>query len=150
MVFLETFVKGYLAVHLFLAIATFWGLLLGIYFLLVKKKSEWGIGNKIVLWSSVFYVLTWVFGLLIYPVFRVNVRAYNFDLNLKWATALFEIKEHVSSIGLFLALGLIVLSFYVLKDENIKKIYLQFLLFLFLITLLGGIVGVLLTSLHSV
>lgn len=51
--------------------------------------------------SWVAYLLTFTFGLLIYPVFRAAVRTH-FDADLPLATGFFELKEHWSAIGLAL------------------------------------------------
>lgn len=47
----------------------------------------------------VLYLLTLLFGAIIYPDFRVDVRMM-FDKNFPAATGAFEIKEHFSAIGL--------------------------------------------------
>jgi len=56
---------------------------------------------KVSLWS---YVITYVFGVLVYPAFRVYIRGgtEGFDEVIPWATGLFEVKEHWGAIGLAL------------------------------------------------
>ncbi|OIP42008.1 MAG: hypothetical protein AUK47_05395 [Deltaproteobacteria bacterium CG2_30_63_29] len=52
--------------------------------------------------GGVAYLITFTFGMLIYPVFRVAVRAALLDSQFPLATAFFETKEHWSAIGLAL------------------------------------------------
>lgn len=54
----------------------------------------------VIVWS---FALTFIQGLLIYPTFRVNVRAAWLDANVPLATGFFEIKEHFLAMGLLLA-----------------------------------------------
>jgi len=56
------------------------------------------------------YVVCFVSGALVYPTFRVRVRAEFFDQAIPWATGLFETKEHWASIGLPAVLGLLLLA----------------------------------------
>jgi hypothetical protein len=50
----------------------------------------------------VLFVLTAALGALLYPPFRVHVRADYLDAHAPWGTGLFEIKEHSAAIGLAL------------------------------------------------
>lgn len=59
------------------------------------------------------FAVTFVIGLLVYPAFRVYVRAQYFDVDLPLATGFFEVKEH----WLGLALGL--LGMYYPMSRNI-------------------------------
>jgi len=54
---------------------------------------------KVGLWT---YTIVYIFGALVYPAFRVYIRGgdLGFDENLRWATGLFEIKEHWGALGL--------------------------------------------------
>lgn len=45
-------------------------------------------------------------GLVLYPHFRVAVRAGYLDASQPWASNLFDLKEHLAALGLPLALGL--------------------------------------------
>jgi len=56
------------------------------------------------------YVSTFVLGTLIYPTFRVRVRADFLDRLYPWATALFEIKEHAATMALLPVLAVFALS----------------------------------------
>lgn len=57
-----------------------------------------------------FYIGTFVLGALIYPTFRVEVRAAVFDETMPWLTGLFEMKEHLAALGLMPAIGIIILG----------------------------------------
>lgn len=59
---------------------------------------------------GVAYLSTYLLGALIYPTFRVRVRAELLDRHYPWATGLFEIKEHAASIVLIPVLAIFLLS----------------------------------------
>ena len=44
-------------------------------------------------------------GAIIYPTYRVNVRAHHFDAHLPWASNLFDIKEMFAAFGLVLVVA---------------------------------------------
>ena len=46
------------------------------------------------------YAITYLFGALIYPAFRVYIRGGIFDTQMPWATGLFEVKEHWGAVAL--------------------------------------------------
>lgn len=48
------------------------------------------------------FVFTFALGAIVYPAFRVGVRAAFLDKQAAWGTGLFEIKEHAAAIGLAL------------------------------------------------
>ena len=52
--------------------------------------------------SLLAYIVVYIFGVLIYPAFRIYIRGDYFDPQLPWATGLFEVKEHWAAIGLAL------------------------------------------------
>jgi hypothetical protein len=52
--------------------------------------------------AAISYALVYFIGMIIYPAFRVYIRGEYFDTDLRWATGIFEIKEHWASIGLVL------------------------------------------------
>lgn len=60
--------------------------------------------------SATAYVLTFVLGAISYPTYRYYTRALYFDLHARWATILFDVKEHFASLGLPLVLGALWLS----------------------------------------
>jgi len=59
---------------------------------------------------GVAYLSTYAFGALMYPTFRVRVRAELLDRVYPWATGLFEIKEHAASLVLVPVAGVFLLS----------------------------------------
>ncbi|MBI3203702.1 MAG: hypothetical protein HYZ29_19340 [Myxococcales bacterium] len=59
---------------------------------------------------GVAYLSTYLLGAVIYPTFRVRVRADLLDRHYPWATGLFEIKEHAASIVLVPVLAIVILS----------------------------------------
>ena len=102
-IFLERFYIVLLLAHLIAA-----GVLAGCMthnLLIVWKYIHGKFGRKkrelyfvrVSLWS---YVIVYLFGCLIYPAFRVYFRAAYFDVDLPWATGLFELKEHWGALGL--------------------------------------------------
>ncbi len=105
MVFLERFYEVLLLAHLFVTIVLL-GSLTHNLLIVVKyvrgkfgrQKLEW-FYVRLSFWS---YVIVYVLGALIYPAFRVYIRADCFDPKLPWATGLFEVKEHWGSLGLVL------------------------------------------------
>ncbi len=105
MVFLERFYEVLLLAHLFVTIVLL-GSLTHNLLIVVKyvrgkfgrQKLEW-FYVRVSFWS---YVIVYVLGALIYPAFRVYIRADYFDPKLPWATGLFEVKEHWGAVGLAL------------------------------------------------
>ena len=152
MIFLEPTIKIFFAIHGLVAMATLIALTIAWLGFFKRSASL----KSVNLWSLIGaagYIFTWLFGLLIYPVFRVRVRAEYFDPNLPWATGLFEIKEHLSSLGLFAALALLVIILMDFRgDKRIagKNTSHAFLLyFVWLITVTTAVIGFILTSLKS-
>ncbi len=88
------------AVHLVLRV---WGYLRGRF---IKTRLEKVYAQILVVSYAVCYLL----GALIYPTFRVHVRAAYFDAEMPWATGLFEAKEHLATLGLVTAVGVWLLS----------------------------------------
>jgi hypothetical protein len=66
-----------------------------------RQKQEL-LHMKIMFWS---YLVTYIIGALIYPAFRVHIRATAFDPVIPWATGLFEVKEHWGTLGLAVLLS---------------------------------------------
>ena len=58
----------------------------------------------------ILYMANWFVGCLIYPIFRVHVRAYQFDSEIPLATGFFEVKEHWLGIGLAVVVAHFVMS----------------------------------------
>ncbi len=59
---------------------------------------------------GVAWILVMVLGLLVYPTFRVDVRAAFLDAGAPWVVWLFELKEHGVGLGLMLLVYLIPVS----------------------------------------
>lgn len=110
MLFLENFASILLGAHLVAAVITLIALLASTSYLIFASEKEWGTGVKAALYGAYGYLASFILGLLIYPTFRVNVRAENFDKVKPWATGLFEVKEHIGSIALFAVLGIMILA----------------------------------------
>jgi hypothetical protein len=83
------------------------------------------------------YVSTYVLGALIYPTFRVRVRAEILDPSYPWATGLFEIKEHAASLLLLPVVAIFVLARVVDAGAEADRRYLS---------LLRGLAGVVLCA----
>ncbi|GAB5521763.1 MAG: hypothetical protein RhofKO_40140 [Rhodothermales bacterium] len=98
------------------------------------------------------YVAVVVFGMIVYPAFRVEVRAAYFDPSLPWATGLFEIKEHVVGVGLGLFAAYVGLSRSLdpKTDRQGLKLYTALALLLYLISWYALTAGFYLTTLQSV
>jgi len=58
-----------------------------------------------VLWVAWSYVVTFVSGMFIYPTYRWYVRALYFEPQMRSVNFYFEIKEHLSALGLALVLA---------------------------------------------
>jgi hypothetical protein len=56
------------------------------------------------------YITTYTLGALMYPTFRVRVRADLLDSSYPWASGLFEIKEHAATLIFLPVVGIFVLS----------------------------------------
>ena len=106
-VFLENLYEFLLMVHLFATFVLIGGMTHNLLCVVKyvrgkfgRQKLEW-LYLKVSLWS---YVITYVFGALVYPAFRVYIRGgeTGFDKMIPWATGLFEVKEHWGAIGLAL------------------------------------------------
>ena len=102
--------------------------------------------SRIVIWL---YPITVLLGAVIYPAFRVEVRATYFDVALPWATALFEIKEHL--VGL--ALPLTTIPYWIARRPNatgLDRLRLASSATVFGVVLGSAIIGALLVSYRSI
>jgi hypothetical protein len=102
MVFLENFYEFLLLVHLFATIVLVGSmthnLLIVIGYVRGKfgrQKLEW-LYVRVSLWA---YTIVYVIGVLIYPAYGARIRHPYFDQELRWATGLFEVKEHLGRCG---------------------------------------------------
>ena len=143
--FLENYAPVLKSLHGGLGIISLVSLGFGVYLIIKRAKIDWSSGLKSALIGILAYLASFLLGLLIYPVFRIKVRAEYFDLKLPWLTGLFEIKEYLAAIGLFVAL--VLLSYYYFfkieeSEKPIKQSFINLLFVLFLITLFSAFVGI--------
>ncbi len=105
MVFLERFYEVLLLAHLFATFVLVGCLTHNLLIVLKYIRGKFGrqklelYYTRVAFWS---YVIVYVLGALIYPAYRVYIRADYFDPQLPWATGLFEVKEHWGAVGLAL------------------------------------------------
>ncbi len=151
--FLEPYAKVFLSLHGFISFLAVVFFAAGFYLFYKRKAIDWGAGLSLTKWGIVTYVASFVLGLLIYPVFRVKVRAEYFDSSLPWATGIFEIKEHLASIGLFIVLAL-ALYYYAFQIQDsqkpIKQSFINLIFLTLVVLVLNTIMGVLLVGLRSI
>lgn len=100
------------ALHVLGVIVLFAGVLAGAILMFAVATPRWKRIQLIVGITSASYLFTFVYGMLLYPVFRVTVRAVLLDPSLPHGTGIFEIKEHLAALGAFLALTLLTLSIF--------------------------------------
>lgn len=150
--FLENISSILLGIHLVIAIITLVVLLVAVAYLVFASEKEQKTGIKAAFWGAWGYIASFIFGLLIYPVFRVNVRAADFDKFRPWATGLFEIKEHIGAIALFTAIGTILLVNSVKEnsDKRTKNIFNFLVATVALIFLIKFIFGFILSGLNKI
>lgn len=154
LLFLENFASVLKSLHGGLGIISLAALGFGVYLIIRRPNIDWSSGLKasfIGIWS---YVGVFVLGLLIYPVFRIRVRADYFDSQLPWLTGLFEIKEYVSAIGLFIALVLLGYFFFLKNiqdsEKPVKQSFINLIFLLFFIDLVSVVVGIVLGLYRSI
>lgn len=154
MVFLENFYGPLLLAHLFvtfvLAGSMTHGLLIVIGYLRGKfgrQKLEW-FYVRVSLWA---YAIVYVLGALIYPAYRIYLRHNYFDKELKWATGLFEVKEHWGAVGLamFFVYYFLRKSFQPAEEKDKLFLYVPLCLLLNVIVWYKIIVGCYLTVLKG-
>jgi len=143
--FLANYIPLLKSLHGGIGIISLLALGFGVFLIITQRRIDWNAGLKASLIGILGYIFSFVLGLLIYPVFRVKVRAEYFDQKLPWLTGLFEIKEYVSAIGLFVAF--VLLGYYLFfkiadSEKPIKQSFINLLFILFLIALFGAAVGI--------
>ena len=153
LIFLEDYVSLLKSVHAGIGILSLLALGFGVYLIISRRNIDWSSGLKVSLIGLRAYLGTFILGLLIYPVFRIKVRAEYFDEKMPWLTGLFEIKEYVGAIGLFIAL--VLLGYYLFfkidqAEKPIKQSFINLLFVLFLITLFEAFVGIFLGFFKSI
>lgn len=151
--FLNNYVSILKSLHGGIGILSLLALGFGAYLIIKQRKIDWNAGSKASLVGAWAYLSSFVLGLLIYPVFRIKVRAEYFDPQLPWLTGLFEIKEYIGAIGLFIALVLLGYCYFFKMGEAkkpIKQSFINLLFILFLITLFKAFVGIFLGLYQSI
>ncbi len=78
--------------------------------LLRRKKVRFGLLRVYALTTLCAYLATTLFGALLYPRYRVLIRALFLDRHAPWAANLFDWKENIATIGLPLAVGAYLLA----------------------------------------
>jgi amino acid permease len=151
--FLENYASILKSLHGGIGILSLLALGFGVYLIISQRKIDWNAGLKSSLVGILAYLISFILGLLIYPVFRIKVRAEYFDPQLPWLTGLFEIKEYLGAIGLFVAL--VLLGYYLFfkidqSEKPIKQSFINLLFILFLITLFKAVVGIILGFYKSI
>lgn len=105
------------SVHLLMRLWRY-GLTHGVYIPQIRMHS---------LMAGGFYAASFFLGAIIYPAFRVDVRAALFDAEMPWLTGIFEIKEHLAAIGIVPAIAIIVmgrvLDFHCPTDRRFMPIF---------------------------
>ena len=102
--------------------------------------------------SFIAFICTYLLGGIgLYPAFCYRVRP-EFDQSLRWATGLFEIKEHLASLALviFIIYYLMSRSFQPSADHPLIKIYVLLSVLLSVIVCFSAVVGFILVSYKSV
>jgi hypothetical protein len=108
MIFLEHFYRPLLMVHLlasFVLVGMAAHNLIRVFGYMRGRFERQSAERTFTLVSMWLYAAVFAIGALIYPTFRVRIRADYFDKVLPWAKALFEIKEHAAAIGLALVIA---------------------------------------------
>lgn len=125
-----------------------------LFILLTRKRpsSEWRrekLFNSIVFYS---FIVCFIIGSILYPAFRVYVRADYFDQSLKWATGLFEIKEHLLSAALLMTVVSFVLrkNFAMKKETGPRALYAFCVFAVWAIVMFSTITSVVLVAMKSV
>ncbi|MHC4753426.1 MAG: hypothetical protein ACYTFW_26635 [Planctomycetota bacterium] len=154
MVFLEKFYDLLVLVHLF---ATFvlvgsmtHNLLIVVNYLRGKfgrQKLEW-LYVRVSLWT---YTIVYIIGILIYPAYGARIRYPYFDQQLRWATGLFEVKEHWGAVGLamFFAFYFLRKSFQPSEEKEKLFLYVPLCLLLNVILWYKVVIGCYLTLLKG-
>lgn len=108
MIFLENFYRPLLVAHMVLAMILV-GLaghnLISVLGYIGNKFTRKAAEGKLAAVSMLLYAVVFTIGAVIYPTFRVRIRAEYFDKVMPWAKALFEIKEHSAAVGLTLIIA---------------------------------------------
>jgi len=100
------------------------------------------------------YLSTWILGTLIYPTFRIRVRADLLDKTYPWATGLFEIKEHAATLILIPVIAIYAmgrkLDFGNAQDRRYSSLFVGLVIVVLTVTIYNACVGWYLGTLRSV
>jgi hypothetical protein len=97
------------------------------------------------------FLSTYSLGALIYPTFRVRVRADLLDKSYPWASGLFEIKEHAATLALLPVVAIFALTRNPAPGERRYELLLRGLVgFVLLVLVYNACVGWYLGTLRSV
>jgi hypothetical protein len=103
---------------------------------------------------AISYASTWILGTLIYPTFRVRVRADLLDKTYPWATGLFEIKEHAATLIVFPVIAIYAmgrkLDFSNDQDRRYSALFIGLVCIVLSVTIYNACVGWYLGTLRSV
>ncbi len=101
---------------------------------------------------AVAYAATWGLGALLYPTYRVHVRALFLDRHHPMVANLFDVKENLATIGLPLALCLGALGGRMAAPEDapFRPVYAVMSLFVAAVVWFDVVTGVLITSYRAV
>jgi len=154
MVFLENFYSFLLLVHLFATFVLVGSMTHNLFCVVDYLRSKFNrqklerLYVKVSLWA---YVIVYAIGALIYPAYRIRVRHEYFDKQLRWATGLFEVKEHWGAIGLamFFVYYFLRESFYPGEEKDKLFLYVPLCFLLNIILWYKIIIGCYLTLLKG-
>ena len=99
------------------------------------------------------YVATALLGALVYPRYRIFIRALYLDRHAPWAANLFDLKENLATLGLPLAVGAFLLSrdpVHLKEDRDARWLYAFFALSLAALCVFNIVSGLLCTSVRGV
>lgn len=150
MLFLENISSVLLGIHMITAVVSLIVLLAAFSYIVLASDKDWESGVKASLYGAWGYIITFILGLLIYPVFRVKVRASDFDKVRPWATGIFEVKEHIGAIALFAAIAVIVLAGSTTdkSEDNRKQLFAFLVATVAIVFIFKFIAGFVLTGLN--
>ena len=139
MIFLESHYRILLVVHLLISFALVGVVGHSVAYSIAYLKGRfthfrteyWLTFTSVILYAAAFLV-----GALIYPVFRVRIRADYFDPDLPWATSLFEIKEHFAAVGFVLILSLFILRTMLTPEADKSKLRAYFVFWILMCVIL--------------
>lgn len=84
----------------------------------LRGRAKQRLGRIYAATIGVAYVITYGFGLLLYPTFRYMTRALYMDRYERWASNLFDMKENFAALGIPLVIGMFLLSRVMKPDED--------------------------------